>query len=231
LSKKRSARRSRPVEEHKPLVSTQMIVIVAAVALVITGGLILLGNMGGDSGTINNVAIDADEFPTKGDPNAPVTIVEYSDYGCGHCQAFTRETLPLLEEEYIETGKVKHVIHPYYLGNPQIGQIAEANYCAVEQDMYFEYREAIFKNTNLMLNRSGLIEIARGVDGLDAGQIDACLSAGTYQNTIASGRAAATRRGVNSTPTFFINGQRVEGNQPYERLKQLIDQQIAQVGS
>ncbi len=222
-------RTTRP--EAKPVVSTQMIMIVAAIAIILTGGLMLLGNWGSISGqptTAATTGIDTENLPFLGSEDAPVTMIDFSDYGCGHCQAFEREKLPVLKEQYIDTGLVKFVSHPYYLGNPRIAPATEANWCAAEQDLYFEYRHEIFANPAAMQSQAGLLDLANNVDGLDTEALAACISSGRYGDVAEQGRLVGTRRGVSSTPTFFINGQKVEGNQPIETFQQVIEQAIAQ---
>lgn len=120
------------------------------------------------------------------------------------------------------------MVYPYYLGNPAIGVATEANLCALDQDKYFEYRQAIYENVASISTQTGLINVAELVDGLDSEAIAQCLADGTYRTMLESGRASAIRRGVNSTPTFFINDQRIEGNQPYEVLSQIIEQELVQ---
>ncbi len=103
----------------------------------------------------------------------------------------------------------------------------EAAWCAADQEKYFEYQRALYENTGMPLNRGSLAELAADL-GLDREALAQCLSDGTHQDDLENARRAAVNQGVNSTPIFFINGQRVEGNQPYERFQQIINQQIAQ---
>jgi protein-disulfide isomerase len=105
-------------------------------------------------------------------------------------------------------------VTPFYLGNPQIGQATEANLCALDQDKYFEYRKAIFENIDQMQSLDGLKIIASKVEGLDTEAIASCVSAGTYHAMLQEGLGVASEQGVSSTPTFFVNGQKIEGNRP-----------------
>ncbi len=107
--------------------------------------------------------------------------------------------------------------------------MTEAAWCAHDQDGFFEYQHILYENQEqLAVNASSgtLSDLATRVD-LDGDALGACLSSGTHQAGIANSRQAASNRGINSTPTFFINGQKVEGNLPYERIKQMLDQIIA----
>jgi len=228
LSKSRVS--TRPQHEAKQVISPTMLIGIGVVlAIVILGGLIFMSNQS-NSATSANARLEQNEFPTAGDPNAPVTMVDFSDYGCSHCQAYKSETFPLLKKDYIDTGKVKYIVHPFYLGSPDIGKATEANWCAVEQQKFFEYREVIYQNVpQARTGQAALLDLAAKVEGLDPAKIEACLSAGTYLNKLETSRMSASRQGVTSTPTFFINGQKIEGNQPYETMKQMIERELAKV--
>jgi len=133
--------------------------------------------------------------------------------------------MSLLEAEYIETGKVRYIVHPYHLGRPEIALATEAAWCAADQDRYFEYQEALYQTYDGSFNQNGLIAVANEL-GLDQETFTACLSGGVHQNDVENARRTAARQGVNSTPTFFINGQRFEGNQPYEQFQMAIEQAL-----
>jgi protein-disulfide isomerase len=226
LSKSRVS--TRPQHEAKPVISpTTLIGIGVVLAIVIVAVLIFVTN-GPGATTGATAKVDDSEFPVQGDPNAPVTMVDFSDYGCPHCQAYKRDTFPSLKKDYIDTGKVKYMVHPFYLGSPDIGKAVEANWCAVEQKKFFEYREVIYQNVEqARTGEAGLVDLAGKVEGLDPAKIQACLTAGTYTNKVETSRMSASRQGVKSTPTFFVNGQKIEGNQPYETMKQIIDRELA----
>lgn len=138
------------------------------------------------------------------------------------------ETMPLLEAEYIETGKVKYIVHSFNLGRPETALAAEAAWCAADQKKFFEYEHALYEKQGTVWGQGNLVELAASV-GLDRNALQQCLSDGTHRSDVENARQAAARRGVNSTPTFFINNQRVEGNQPIEVFRQIIDQEIARV--
>lgn len=199
-----------------------MIGIVAVAAVLMVTGLIWLGN----SNQPGVVSVDLSQFPTKGSADAPVTIVEYSDYGCSHCRAFSLEKLPVLEADYINTGKVKYIVHSFNLGRPETALAAEAAWCAADQQKFFDYKHALFEKQGTAWGQGNLVELAATV-GLDRNAFQQCLSDGTHRADVEKARQAAANRGVNSTPTFFINNQKVEGNQPIEVFRQIIDQEIA----
>lgn len=134
--------------------------------------------------------------------------------------------MPLLEAEYIQTGKLKYVVHPYYLGNPAIGLAVEAAWCAQDQGKYFEYAHVLYENQGVELSPEFLATTA-GEVGLDTQAFAQCLANGTHRSDVQEATAAAHSRGVSSTPTFFINNRRVRGNEAYEVFQRLIEQELA----
>jgi protein-disulfide isomerase len=103
---------------------------------------------------------------------------------------------------------------------------AEAAWCAADQGKFFEYEHDLYENQGTAWNQSNLTDLAAGV-GLNRETFGQCLSSGAHRAEVENARQAAISQGVSSTPTFFINNQRVEGNQPYENFKQIIDQELA----
>jgi protein-disulfide isomerase len=103
---------------------------------------------------------------------------------------------------------------------------AEAAWCAADQDKFFEYEHALYENQGTAWNQSNLNDLAGNV-GLNQETFAQCLSAGRHRADVENARQAAINLGISSTPTFFINNRRVEGNQPYETFKQIIEQELA----
>jgi protein-disulfide isomerase len=127
----------------------------------------------------------------------------------------------------MDTGKVKWVVYPYYLGNPEMGFAVEAAWCAHDQDRYFDYQHALFENQGrVTFNNNTLTDLAVGL-GLDQEQFSQCLNNREHRDDVDNARQTAINRGVNSTPTFFVNNRRLEGNQPYSIFQQYIDQELA----
>lgn len=216
---KKRARR----KEEKSAISPMMVASVTIAAVLIVVGLILLGNQ---SRQVTG-SIDVSQFPALGEVEAPVTMIEYSDYGCGHCAVFALEKFDRLKTEYIDTGKVRYVAYPFNLGSPEMALATEAAWCAQDQGSYFDYKHALFANQGTMaMNQNTLTDLATSL-GLDRNTFSACLANHTHQLDVENARRAATNRGVNVTPTFFINNQRVEGNQSYEYFQAIINQELA----
>jgi protein-disulfide isomerase len=159
----------------------------------------------------------------KGSEDAPVTIVEVSDYGCSHCKDFNLETAGLLDDLYVTPGQVKWVALPYALG-PQTSPASEAALCANEQEGFFAYHHRLFEQQGepQFMSEDGFRQAAEDV-GLDLEAFEACMDEGNYGNTVQQNIRAAAAVGVNSTPTFFINGEMIRGNQPLTAFQQQIN--------
>jgi protein-disulfide isomerase len=175
------------------------------------------------------------DAPFLGRPDAPVTIVEFSDYQCPFCQRFYAATLPALKKEYIETGKVRYVFRDYPIDqlHPQARKAAEAAHCAGEQGKYWEMHDRLFEQQNA-LALPQLAEHARSI-GLNGAMFDECLSSGRYASRVERGIADAAVAGVQGTPGFVIGktstGDQIEGTpirgaQPLDAFRQIIDRAL-----
>lgn len=108
-----------------------------------------------------------------------------------------------------------------------MGLAMEAAYCAKDQNKFFEYEHALYEvQGQIDYSPNSLVDLGASI-GLDGDTLRKCIANREYQDVVENGRQAATERGVNSTPTFYINNQRVEGNQPYTNLQRVIDQELA----
>jgi protein-disulfide isomerase len=155
-----------------------------------------------------------DNCISSGAEDAPVTIVEISDYGCSHCRDFNLETAGLLEDLYVTPGDVQWIVMPFAL-NAGTLPAAAAAMCANEQDGYEEFHRAMFERHGdpAIYVPEGLSQVAATV-GLDQASFDSCVASGTYNSVVQQNIREASLAGVNSTPSFFINGKKLSGNQP-----------------
>lgn len=167
-----------------------------------------------------------------GDENAEVSVVEVSDYGCSHCRNFNLETSPILEAQYVDTNQVKWVVLPFALqsqsgGFPTMPSVVAAM-CANEQGAFADYHKALFElqSTPLFNTEEGFVQVATGL-GLDTDAFSSCLNDNSYADRILENITMAQQAGVNSTPSFFIDGDLLAGNQPLtvfqQRLNALLD--------
>jgi len=181
-----------------------------------------------NAGTKVNVEIG--DSPVKGDANAPVTIIEFSDYECPFCGKAFDETLPLIEKNYIDTGKVKYVFKDFPLDfHPSAQPAAEAARCFGEQkgdEGYYKYHDKLFENQEL-LSEENYKKWAREL-GADGAKFDTCLSSGKYADAISEDMAYGQTLGVSGTPAFFIGNSEdgyilVSGAQPYANFENVIE--------
>src|SRR3990170_4609313 len=147
--------------------------------------------------------VSMNDDPVKGDLNAPVTIIEFSDFQCPYCGRFFQGTLPEIERDYIKTGKVRYVFRDFPLEfHKQAPKASEAANCAGEQGKYWEMHDKLFENQNaLMVDK--LRQYAAEV-GLESGPFDACLDSGKYAEEINRDVEDGKKAGVSGTPSFFI---------------------------
>jgi len=186
------------------------------------------------------VRVSLDDDPVKGDPDAPVTIIEFSDFQCPFCSRFFQQTLPLIEENYFETGKVKFVYRDLPLASihPNAVPTHIAAECADEQGKFWEYHDALFENQS-QWNSLGLDELKNLLKQyaddleLDAVSYDACLDSSDILDEINEDLSDARTLGATGTPTFFIGTEKdgfvkITGAQPYMVFQANIDQLLSQ---
>jgi protein-disulfide isomerase len=158
-----------------------------------------------------------------GNAEAPVTIVEYASATCPHCANFHNDTFPALKEEFIDTGKIRFVFREFPFDDLALAAFMLAR-CAPE-DKYFPMLDVLFEqqqNWTRSNPRDELFKIAR-LAGFTEVSFDACLKDTDVAKGIIDGRSQAAKDfGVNSTPTFYINGKLLGGNQPIEKFREMI---------
>jgi protein-disulfide isomerase len=154
----------------------------------------------------------------RGSSDAPIQVIEFSDFGCGYCRKFHVETFPALMADFVETGDVVWKYVPFELGMFANGRVsAVAGQCAAEQDRFHAMGDALFERQPDWKGESNprpvFLEIAQSL-GLDMGAYESCLDAGEALQVIQSNNAVARQVGIRSTPTFFINGFPLQGALP-----------------
>jgi len=167
----------------------------------------------------------SDDDPYKGSKNAPITIVEFSDFQCPYCARFHLQTFPQIEENYIKKGKVKFVYRDYPLPFHSSAQkAAEAAECADEQGKFWEMHNIIFENQQ-SLSIENLKSLAKKLN-LDSNKFNDCLDSGKYASEVQKDMADGSAVGVTGTPGFIINGELISGAQPYEVFQQIIEAKL-----
>jgi protein-disulfide isomerase len=208
---RKTARRAKPVKRE----TNWLVIGGVIIGVILIFGLLALALQEPETVTLADFcAANPENCISRGDPDAPVTLVEVSDYGCGHCRDFNLESAESITEAYVDTGQVYWLVLPYALSS-QTTPAAESAYCAQEQDSFFAYHKEMFEIQSLpqALTPAGYLESA-GRAGLDLEQFNTCIEADSYGSPVQENLRAAGDVGVSSTPTFFVNGVKIIGNNP-----------------
>lgn len=180
--------------------------------------------------TVKVVNANADDDAVLGDPDAPVTMIEFSDFQCPYCRRFYNQTLPALKTNYIDKGLVLFVYRDFPLASihPDAQKAAEATECAEDQGKFWEMHDMIFDGQNEL--GDGTVEIPEeslkayaSTLGLDVETFIDCLDSGKYAEEVAADMEDGSSYGATATPTFFVNGQKIVGAQSYETFASVID--------
>jgi len=184
------------------------------------------------------IKISTDNDPIIGNPNAPITIIEFSDFQCPFCARFHVETLPLIMNEYINDGQVKLVFRDFPIQSihPNALPASVAAECANEQGKFKEMHDILFENQNEWNNKNAdnviisfnqyALEI-----GLEEEKFDSCLKNGKYVEEIQKDLDDGRAYGISGTPGFFVGNDQIgfvelKGAQPFENFKKVIDSQL-----
>jgi len=159
----------------------------------------------------------------KGSANAPIEIIEFSDFQCPYCQRAN----PTVAQVLKTYGDRVHFVYRHFpLGNhPNARPAAEASQCAAEQGKFWEYHDILFANPSRLAD-ADLKQHAAGL-GLDAKQFNACVDTHKYKAQVDADMEAGEEAGVNGTPAFFVNGRMLNGAQPFDAFKRVIDEELA----
>lgn len=161
-----------------------------------------------------------------GSAGAPVVVEMYSDFQCPHCATVAREVVPDLLREYADTGQVRFVARYFPFLGPGSTLAAEAAACADRQGRFWAYHDELFRRSERgdrsAFTLAGLEAIA-GDLGLDGQRFRTCLENHETRGEVQADYDQGTRLGVRATPTFFINGVKVEGALPYGEIRRLVD--------
>ncbi|RUA17852.1 MAG: hypothetical protein DSY55_01335 [Clostridia bacterium] len=166
-----------------------------------------------------------------GSPDAPVTITEFTDYQCPFCQRHASQTMPGLKE-YIDSGKVRYILKNFPLTqiHPKAVIAGEAAECAGEQGKYWEMHDKLFENQKQWAESSDALKVFKGFAkelGLDEKAFETCVSSDRYKDKLMADQKEGVNAGVSGTPAFFINDQFLNGAQPLDVFKQIIDKILA----
>ena len=155
---------------------------------------------------------------TIGEPNAPVVIEEFSDFQCSHCRNFHQTTGAQIIEQYVETGQVFLIFRNFVIVGRESLAAANGSMCAAEQGKFWEYADILFANQSGIdagaFSDRRLEAFAENIN-LDTALFRSCMRESRYQDQIQQDYQAGVSHGINSTPSFIINGKLVTGAKPF----------------
>lgn len=175
-----------------------------------------------------SVTVAYDPARVKGDPKAPVTIVEFSDFQCPYCKK-SESTLHDLLAKYNGRVKLAYLDFPLREIHPQAQSAAEAARCAGEQGKFWEYHDALYADQS-KLDGAELLAQARSLR-LDEKSFQSCLESGKFKSKIEADMAQGSKVGVAGTPGFFVNGVFLSGARPEADFEKIIDSQLAMLST
>lgn len=181
---------------------------------------------GADSAAPPAVAVSADDDPSLGPVDAPVTIIEFSDFRCQYCLRFKTETFDQILTNY--QGRVRYVIRDLPILGDESYNAAIAAECADDQGVFWDYHDLLFANQR-SLSRDNYLTFATQLN-MDVTRFTTCIDQRQTLAEVVADQSDAQRLGITGTPGFFINGRFVSGAQPYSVFAAIIDQELAKAG-
>lgn len=174
------------------------------------------------------VDLDTSDSPGLGDPDAPIVMIEFTDYQCPFCRRHFMETFPQIKAEYIDKGLVRYVFMEFPLTSihPQAQLASEAALCANDQGAYAAMHDVLFDRQQEWSGREDAGEMFKtfaGEIGLESAEFAACLDGRTYEARVLADLETGLTAGVDGTPAFFLNGNFISGAQPYELFQEAIE--------
>jgi protein-disulfide isomerase len=212
----------------------RLLVVVVVVAAAGVGVLIFLGMATQGNQGIKRLEGISALGRTRGESTAPVTIIEFGDYQCPACKRFEETIASQIEEAYIATGRVRLEFRNMSIIGDESTIAAAAAECANEQDAFWPYHDKLFEEQRG--ENSGAFSFDRlksfaGDLGLDQPAFDECLDSTRTQQLVFDETQAGQEAGVDSTPTFFINGQMVKGAKSFSEFQNLIEEKLAEAAN
>jgi protein-disulfide isomerase len=173
------------------------------------------------------VYVSIDDDDVTGDFDAPVTVVEFTDYTCGLCARYYMQIYPQIHQKYIETGKVQWVVRNFPSSpSPHAQKAAEAAECAGEQGDYYGMHYMLYEH-QADLGIDNYKKWAREL-GLDGAQFDQCLDSGAMAEEVRLDMIEGYSYGVEGTPVFFVNGEKLTGAKPFEVIDDAIQRALGE---
>jgi len=232
MAKRSQLPRSEVAKTHKAgpkaAVNTRVFlaVIVVAVVLVLAGVLLLQARAVRPPAETTTRTGDGTAWGPK---DANVVIVDYSDFGCGHCRTFALNQGHQLRSEYEPTSKVRFEYKHFIIGGPDTANAANAAECAADQGRFWDYHDLLFsrQGSGQGVFAKKALQAYGAELGLGSAVFNACVDGDKHLEKVYRDASEGQGKGVTGTPTFFINGQALEGAVPYEQMKAAVDAALA----
>ena len=238
MSKRREIEQQQQVQDRKQGIT--IAVIIAAIALVVIGGAVILSNATGSSTptaasngrVLPAIKASTAEVPPNaqdkqrawGPADAPITIVEYIDYQCPHCGNYHITMEPQVIKAFAQTNKVRYEIRALpFLDNGTTESLdaAQGSYCAADQNKFWQYHSSLFDNQMGLLTgeenvggftKARLKDIAATIPGIDAAAFNTCLDTDAKKGNVQADYEEAAKRPVERTPSFAVNGKLISAD-------------------
>jgi len=176
----------------------------------------------------------ANGSPILGNPNAPVTLVEFGDYQCHFCNVFFHSTEDDILKNYVDTGKVRMIFKDYNIIGPDSIRASHGAHCANDQGLFWEYHDILYSNwtgeNNGWASSENLAKFAQEI-GLDMNEWSECITNEPHSQTILASNEDAKKLGITGTPAFFVIGPdgkttRIFGAQPFEVFENIFETEL-----
>ena len=202
----------------------------------VLGAIVILGSAGAGQAGVQKeewtradlvAALERGPGPTKGPADASVTIVYFTDFQCGYCRKFVKDTLPKIEDQYIRTDKVRLVFRHMAILGESSTQAARAASCAFDKGKFWEYHDALFSNTSPLAFSTARLKRHASDLRLDEKAFASCLDSAAYAKQVEAETLIGRALGATGTPAFLINGQMLLGAYPFEVFQKGLDSMLA----
>ncbi|MBN1230567.1 MAG: thioredoxin domain-containing protein [Anaerolineales bacterium] len=217
-------------KKKKPWITTSVLksifIVVVVFALGVGSGYLIRGTATPkESADLAKYQFDYIEgAPVKGNDDAPITIVEFSDFECVYCANYANSTYTQIEEVYGDQLKYVYISFPLISIHPNAAAASLASMCAQEQNAFWDYYKLLFSGRD-GLSREAYMTYAEEL-GLDKTSFSECLDENRYLDTLDENFYRAQVFGINSTPTFLVNGVMIKGAQPFEVFSNIIESEL-----
>lgn len=163
---------------------------------------------------------------TLGDTEAPLRIVEYTDFECPYCRRFARGSFHKIVKNYVASGQVRYTVRHFPLPvHDHARRMANAAECAAEQNRFWEYKFFLM-NLRFKLTDHNLIQLGRSIELPRPEEFRRCVRERRKIERVEEERNAGRKKGVSATPTLFVGDTKLEGAYPFHKMKPIIEKEL-----